>query len=267
MCVLTENPLLARCSNWLPNLAVAILLVLGTATASGSDLAKEKRWADQVVDQLFDGEAVWLEAGGVEVLGLYTEAATEPRGTVIVLHGIGVHPDWPQVVNPLRVGLAENGWDTLSVQLPILPNEATSEDYLPLFVEVAPRIDAALRYLGENTSGPVFIAAHSMGATMAIHYLGGTSGSGVAGLVAIGVEGGLDEAADGLKNLRLPILDLFGEFDLEFVLSGVGTRAAVAGAAGNLDFSQIETAGADHFFDGYEQQLLDTVSEWLEARR
>ena len=251
--------------------AAALLLTSVYAPAWGSDLAKEKRWADQVVDQLFDGEAIQLEADGVEFLGLYTEAASEPKGSVIVLHGIGVHPDWPQVINPLRVGLAEQGWNTLSIQLPILPNEAADEDYLPLFPEAPPRIDAALHYLEQADPGPVFIAAHSMGSFMALHYVGGTSGSGVAGLILIGTStggtDGMDEAAEGLTGIKLPMLDLYGEFDLETVLTGVGKRAEVAEVSGNDDFSQIETPGADHFFDGYEERLLETVSEWLEARR
>jgi alpha/beta superfamily hydrolase len=50
-------------------------------------------------------------------------------------------------------------------------------------------------------------------------------------------------------------------------LTGIGTRAEVAQASGIQDFTQIEVPGADHFFDGYEQQLLDVVSAWLEERR
>ena len=40
------------------------LLIAGLLTFSfnlyASDLEKEKRWADQVVDAIIDGEAVWL---------------------------------------------------------------------------------------------------------------------------------------------------------------------------------------------------------------
>ena len=42
---------------------LAILLFTLSCTLHASDLAKEKRWADQVVDAIMDGEAVanWLE--------------------------------------------------------------------------------------------------------------------------------------------------------------------------------------------------------------
>jgi predicted alpha/beta-hydrolase family hydrolase len=254
-----------------PISAAALLLTFMFSPAWGSDLAKEKRWADQIVDELFDGEAVWLEAGGSRFLGIYTEADAKAQGSIIVLHGIGVHPDWPQVINPLRVGLAEQGWNTLSVQLPILSNEAEAEEYLPLFSEVPPRKDAALHYLQQADSGPVFIVSHSMGSSMALHYMAGNTDGAIAGLILIGSSAGgtegLDEPAKGLNGLDLPILDLYGQFDLNTVLSGGGKRAEVALASGNEDFSQVQTPGADHFYDGYEEQLLATVSQWLEARR
>ena len=68
-----------------------------------SDLEKERRWSEQIVDALLVGEAVQLDAGGTAFLGIYTEAS-EGVGdrAVILLHGIGAHPDWPEIINPLR---------------------------------------------------------------------------------------------------------------------------------------------------------------------
>lgn len=253
------------------SVAVALFFVTAFFPTWGSDLAKEKRWAEQVIDQLFDGEAVWLTADGLEFLGLYMPAASEPKGGVILLHGVGVHPDWPQVINPLRVGLAEEGWNTLSVQMPILRNDAELKEYLPLYAEVPPRTQAAIRYLEEQDGHPIFVVGHSLGVAMAMHYLGGEPENGISGLVAIGTnnggKGSLDEGAELLSGVQVPVLDLYGEYDTVPVLTGVGTRASVARSSGNKDFTQIEVPGADHFFDGYEAQLLNRVSTWLEARR
>ena len=110
-----------------------------------------------------------------------------------------------------------------------------------------------------------------MGTSMALHYLGGEMKTEVSGLVAIGTssggEGSLDADASKLKPVQIPILDLYGENDLVSVLTGVSIRAAAAAGAGNSDFTQIRIDGADHFFEGYEDQLLETVSAWLETRR
>ena len=143
------------------------LLVISLSLLSfnlyASDLAKEKRWADQVVEAILDGDAVWLNDGKSDFLGIYTEAGEDKERAVIVMHGTGVHPDWAQVVQPLRVGLTEHDWNTLSIQMPILPNEAEYKDYAPLYDEVAPRIDAAIKYLKENGSKDIVLIGHSQG--------------------------------------------------------------------------------------------------------
>ena len=257
--------------NQVLSFAVALQCMTLLVPCWASDPAKERRWADQIIEQLFDGEVVWLTADAVEFLGLYTPAASEPKGSVIVVHGIGVHPDWPQVINPLRVELPEQGWNTLSLQMPVLPNDAEPDEYWPLFQAVPQRVEAATRYLKESGTLPIFVVAHSMGAAMAMYYLGSGSDTEISGLVAIGAsagsKGNFDESASQLAEIRLPILDIYGENDLDTVLTGAVTRSSVAQESGNNDFTQIEVPGADHFFEGYEQQLLDAVSTWLDARR
>jgi len=90
--------------------------------------AREKRWAEQVVPTLFSGEAVWLEAPRTEkFLGIYTEAK-DAKGAIILAHGLGVHPDYG-VIGELRARLAEAGYTTLSVQMPILAAEAPATRY------------------------------------------------------------------------------------------------------------------------------------------
>lgn len=140
--------------------------------ALASDLAKEKRWEAQIVDALIVGEAVKLKAEKTEFLGIFAEHTTEKAmGAAIILHGIGVHPAWPEVIQPLRTTLPDHGWATLSLQMPILPNEAKSEDYAPLFGEVRPRIQAGIDHLKQMGIQNIVIIAHSLGASMASFYL------------------------------------------------------------------------------------------------
>lgn len=234
-----------------------------TNTAS-SDLGKEQRWRDQIVDSLMDGDAVDLTADGVTFLGLYTEADEGTGRAAIIVHGIGVHPNWPQVVYPLRTSLPAHGWSTLSVQMPVLPNEASDADYALLMDEVAPRLDAAVAYLKEQGANKVAIVAHSLGATMANDYLANHPDAAIA-FVAIGMSTGGKHAgrdnAELLGKIEVPVLDLYGQNDLEPVVSGAAERAAAA--AGNPGYHQAQVPNAGHFFDGQEEELTKIVGQWL----
>ena len=88
--------------------ALALLLFVGQADASEPDFAREARLADEIVDVIFDGDPVWLEADGREFLSIYTEA-DDADTAVVILHGRGFHPDWADTINPLRVDLVERG--------------------------------------------------------------------------------------------------------------------------------------------------------------
>lgn len=237
--------------------------------ALASDLDKEKRWADQIVDSLLVGEAEWLEVDGQKFLGIYTEDLSgKPKGGVIILHGIGAHPNWADVIYPLRTELPNYGWATLSIQMPILPNEAELKDYIPLIKEAAPRIKAAQAFLKSKNVTPVVLIAHSLGSTMAAATLAEGGDMGFAGLAVIGMSSSdldpqLDTTAQ-IAKLKLPVLDLYGSRDLDTVLASTTPRAAAARKADNNQYRQIEIEGADHFFVGLEDELVTRVRGWLE---
>ena len=242
-----------------------ITLFMLSFNSHASDLAKEKRWADQVVDGIIDGDAVWLNDGKNEFLGIYTEAAEDKGRGVIIMHGTGIHPDWQQVVQPLRVGLTDYNWNTLSIQMPILPNEAEYIEYAPLYVEVTPRIKAAIKYLKDNGSSNIVLIGHSQGATMAAYALA-TSDIDVSGFVAIGMGSYADDPrmipVNSIEKIKLPVLDLYGNEDLKEVLETTQARAAAAKKAGNMQYKQVEITG-NHFFDDQEDSLVETVANWL----
>jgi len=253
--------------NKLSNLLIIMLLTF-SSSALASDLAKEKRWADQVVDALIDGDAVWLNDGSSDFLGIYTEAEEDKGRAVIIMHGTGIHPDWQQVIKPLRVGLIESNWNTLAIQMPILPNEAEYIDYAPLYDEVAPRINAAIKHLKDNGSNEIVLIGHSQGAAMAAYYLS-SSKQDVNGFVAIGMGVYADDprmnVVKALETIKVPVLDLYGEDDLEDVMNSIDDRAEAAKKAGNTNFTQTEIEGANHLFDDKESELVETVADWLET--
>ena len=246
---------------------MAPLLLLFMPNTWASDFAKEQRWADQIVDALIDGEAEWLEADGRKFLSIYTEAESDtPQYGAIVLHGIGVHPNWDQVIYPLRTGLVEYGIPTLSLQLPILPNDAEEAAYAPLIPQAGPRIAAGIRFLKQRGAQRIVLIGHSLGSTMAARYLAENTHQ-VAGFVAIGMQvrrrHPSTDADAMLKKISIPVLDLYGADDLQAVLDTAATKADAASA--NQRYTQVRMPGANHFFDGRNEQLLKTVAEWVEA--
>ena len=248
------------------HLLLVTLLAL-SFNLQASDLAKEKRWADQVVDAIIDGEAIWLNDGTSDFLGIYTEAEEDKGRAVIVMHGSGIHPDWQQVIQPLRVGLTEHNWNTLSIQMPILPNEAEYREYAPLYDEVAPRIDAAIEYLKKNGSKEIVLIGHSQGASMTAYYLS-KSKQDINGFVAIGMATFADDPRmdiiRSLQSINVPVLDIYADDDLDDVLKSIKARAEAAKKAGNKNYTQLEVAGSNHFFDGKEDELVEAVAAWLE---
>lgn len=239
--------------------ALASLLLFSMLAVQASDLAKEQRWREQVVDSLLDGDEVTLNDGTNDFLGILTEPDTPKATGIIVLHGIGIHPNWDQVVKPIRVGMAEQGWTTLALQLPILPNEAEDTEYTPLMPEAAQRIATGVRYFNDMGIKDVIIVAHSLGAKMAVLALANNSAHAKA-IVVIGIG---PSAIPYMPKVSIPMLDLYGSEDLPDVVANAGKRAEVM--AGK-NYTQKKVDAADHFFNDQDNVLLETVIEWVDSQ-
>src|SRR5512140_1456424 len=119
--------------------AALVLLVLCALTASlalavsPTDYAREERWAQEVVPAVMVGEPAWLVTPKrAKVLALYVEPSARPRGGIVLVHGLGVNPDFG-MIGALRGTLAEAGYATLAVQMPVLAADAAREDYAATF--------------------------------------------------------------------------------------------------------------------------------------
>lgn len=245
---------------------IFLLLAGYSLAATKSDQAKEKRWEEQIVPSLLVGEAVKLKAADVEFLGLYADnTARQALGGVVLIHGIGAHPAWPEIIEPLRTTLPEHGWSTLSLQMPILGNEANAQDYLPLMEEAPERIQAGVDYLKSKGVKNIVIIAHSMGTTMANIYLANKPDPAVHAYVAIGMSNPFPVKYDNLAALgkiTLPMLDLYGSQDLEAVLAFAKPRATSARKT-NKHYTQVMVEGANHFFTDMQDTLIKRVRGWL----
>ena len=253
------------------------VFLLMVSVASAADLAREKRLADEIVDGLLDGDAIYLKAGNHAFLSIYTEADAEQdpvRGTVIILHGRGFHPDWVDTVNPLRVGLLDSGWNTLSLQMPVLEKQAKYYDYVPLFSEAIPRIDAAILYSREQLQAVqsktnVVLVAHSCGAHMAMAWSEVRSFKHVDAYVGIGM-GATDykqpmRHAFPLTKINVPVLDIYAENDYPAVIKMADERYQMIKQAGNEKSRQVVVDNANHYYTDRGEALTRVISQWLQT--
>ena len=215
------------------SLFLTLLCLLGATTAyAGSDLGREQRIREQIVDAIFDGEPLGLNAGGHEFLAIHMESdAQEKKGAAIILHGRGLHPDWETVVHPLRIALPGSGWDTLSIQLPVMGKEAKYFDYVPTFPEAYPRIEAAIKYLREQGIERIVLIAHSCGAHMAMTWIEERGDSAIDAYIGISM-GATDYKQPmvrpfPLERMHVPVLDLYGSKDYPAVLRMAPERKAM----------------------------------------
>jgi pimeloyl-ACP methyl ester carboxylesterase len=235
----------------------ALLLVLAAGAAAAQDYAREKRWAAEVVPNVVVGDAVQLRtAAGREFLGLWTEVRGS-KTAVLLVHGIGVHPDHG-VIGVLRVALADSGWSTLSIQMPVQAADAPAEAYYPaLFPEAAERIAAGLHWLEARGWHGNVLLSHSLGSWMAEYALRRSREATVAAWICLGRGG---EFGD-LGRLDVPVLDVYGEHDLPQVLRGAPQRRASLQAVRGS--RQIMIRGADHFYTGHEQALAAAIRRFV----
>ncbi len=234
--------------------------------AIASNFAREQRLADEIIDSILDGDPEMLEADGNEFLTIYTEA-DEPKGAVIVMHGRGFHPDWADVVQPLRVGLVESGWSTLAIQMPVLEKTAKYYDYVPVFPEAIPRIEAGVEFLKDAGFKKIVFIAHSCGAHMAMEYVRQKGDAAFDAYVGIGM-GATDYKQPmrqpfPLDKITKPMLDVYGAEDFPAVHRLASERLQQIKSAGHAKSKQVKIPEANHYFTDQGDVLTETVAEWL----
>lgn len=242
----------------MPRIALyASFALAASAMAAGNaaDYAREERWAQEIVPSLVVGDPVYLATSTRErVLAILTMPPGAAAGGVIVVHGLGVHPDWG-LIGGLRTGLADAGYVTLSVQMPVLAATATRDDYLPTWPEAVERIDAAVTSLRAKGVTKIAIVSHSLGASMANAFLGRRGAPAIDAWAPIGMFGAFAVPP------KEPVLDIVAE--REIALVGASAPARVATLPKDRCSRQITIAGADHYFEDRQKELVAAIAAFL----
>lgn len=232
---------------------VMLISLLSNVCMAASDYVREKRWADEILPGLIVGEPVYLKTQTQHrFLGLYADTG-ELDVALIVVHGMGLHPDWG-MIGTLRRELYDHGYSTLSIQMPILAADASYTEYPALFPEAAKRLDVAANFLKKKGYKKIAIVSHSNGSRMSRVYMV-ENPEIIDAWVALSLTQG-----DTFAGIKVPVFDLYGELDLQHVLDSVQQRKT---SMMHADSRQHIIKGADHFFNHHENDMVQQVSQYL----
>ncbi|RUM86005.1 MAG: hypothetical protein DSZ20_04485 [Candidatus Thioglobus sp.] len=244
-------------------------------TDTKPDFERETRMIAEIEDSVMDGDVEYLPLkDDKEVFSIYMEPdADTPKGGVIILHSRGYHANWSNAIKPLRIGLAEKGWHTLSVQMPVLDKNAKYYDYVPIFPYAHERIDAALSFYKQRGIDNVVLIGHGCGAHMSMSYIDKYGDENISAYIGIGM-GATDYKQKIVKEFPLdkmltPVLDVFAENDFPGVIRLSESRQNLMDVAANAKSAQMVIKGADHYYkeNGTAQVLTNTIDAWLSGLR
>lgn len=244
--------------------------MIAVDVSANSDTEREKLIADKLIEQQHAGEAIWLGDDKTEFLGLFTETFLFQRqDAILLLHGMGAHPDWPEVISPLRWGLPVYQLPVLSIQLPILSPDSPVSNYGNTTQEASRRISIAVDYLHELGFNRVILVGYSFGAALGAYYLAHKKNHKVSAFVSISILARkfLDPTLNIkflLSKINIPILDVYAADDHEEVIKAVADRRLAAHKSGNGTFRQYELPGTNHIYREHTDHLIKVIVEWIE---
>ncbi len=240
-------------------------LLLINFNAWSSDRLRERQYAKEILQNLNSGTTIYL--GEQQFLALYNETeSAENRGTAILLHDAGQHPDSKPIIHKLRVRLPDHQWATLSLQLPVYEYGAKTDEYFELFSEAFKRIQAAVDYLQKNDVKNIALIGYGMGGLMAVSYVFESKNTAIREIVAISLstpetENKFSNTLKFLQKINLPILDIYGSADIASVSKNA--RKKRIAAKHNPQYRQVMINETRRPYQNYQELLVKRIYSWL----
>lgn len=237
--------------------------------ADSLDYDWEKQISSGLIDKVEATEIFWLETITNSFVALFNQHKSGPaKGAVIVLHSMGGHADWPEVISPLRTMLPEFGWPTLSVQLPLISPENNIEEYGKTFQETNQRINAAVKELRKRKFSKIIIIGYGFGGLSSLVFLEKESFKHIDALITISLQdyAYIKPPIDLLRligKIKIPTLDIFGSLDFKEGIESAPDRRLASKKSGNYSYTQIEIKGANHSFNNMENDLIQYIVDWI----
>jgi len=225
-------------------------------------------WPKQMDQKDSVGKLETLNAGGQDFLSIYTEQTSKTsKGQIIILHDHLQHPNWNDLIQPVRTKFPNHGWSTLSIELPKANKEAGDKEFSQLPGQSTSRILAAQAMLQGKNATKIIVIAYGLGARMAIEWLSKTPQPPIAALIIISMAdgdkgSGLDSNTDLIK-IKIPVLDIIAENDARQVLTAAKERYEQRSKM--QKYRQMEIIAADHFYNQHEDELIKRIRGWLKV--
>jgi len=192
-----------------------LLLISFNLYAEGSpNKQREDSINNQIIEYLFDADIIKLSSSLEDNYNLVMNKNDSSQYSVLLLHGRGLYPTEPNVMEPLRAAFIDQEISTFSLQLPVLEKGKSYYDYKNIFKYSDERITSAINFI---QSHELIIIAHSCGAHMLFSWINNNNIQNISGLILIGA-GAVDVDQVMLDKLdyniiNIPILNIYGEND------------------------------------------------------
>lgn len=242
----------------------AIIFTGCSADKETPDLKREKIIYQQNLEEIFDGEHYFVDYkyGEFSLIELFDE---NNDSAILFLHGRGLHPNEQKLAYPIRTELS-NKYNTYSIQLPVLKKLSTYYDYTKIFYDSDERIKSAIEYISSKNTN-IIVVAHSCGVHMLMSLINNQKLSeNISSLVLIG-SGAVDKGQKLIykypySKILVPILDIYGEYDFNYVISKADERKRIIKMINNKS-KQIQIKSSNHYHEDNSSELIAHVKKWL----
>jgi len=241
-------------------LIILFLFASNLLADSFPNYSRENNINEQITSFVFDSDIIEIDSQLENKFNLVSHINSSDT-SILLLHGRGLHPTEPNVINPLRTHLIDKNYNVYSLQLPVLSKGKTYNDYFKIFSYSDSRIQSSIDYISADK---IFIIAHSCGAHMLLSFMKNNSPNNITGIILIGA-GAVDKNQFilddiDLSNYKGSLLNIYGEHDHNSVKSFADSLKSEYPV-----FESLEIQDADHNYLNEPDILIELVNQWLKS--
>lgn len=228
---------------------------------------REKNINDQIIEYILDGDVIKLSSNLEDSFYIVANEYIKSEYSVLLLHGRGLYPTEPNVMEPLRISFINQQINTYSLQLPVLDKGKSYYDYKKIFNYSDERVTSAINFMQSHR---LIIIAHSCGTHMLTSWINNVGNmKNISGLILIGA-GAVDKnqvMKDRIEyhNIDIPILNIYGENDHESVKNHSKIFNDMIKVKSQSKSKSIQINNSDHNYLDESNSLVNIVNSWLKS--